>query len=256
MTVPHSQDAFAAALFDPARPLPKGITTARGEPDEKRFAVYRNNVMVSLSKALGQRYPVVSRLVGEEFFAGMARAFVRQSPPASPLIFAYGDDMPDFIAGFAPAAMLPYLADVARLEAAWSRAYHATDIDALDIGGLASIAPGDLSTVRLAPHPAACLISSSYAVGTIWQAHQDETVRVGAVTVPEHALVTRPGWDVEVRIIPAPDAEFAGALFGGAAMGEAAAAALASDPGFDFGGCLVGLVSSGAFAANPQLQEV
>lgn len=245
----RSQNDFTAALFDPARPVPQGITTARGAPDDKRFAVYRNNVMVSLSKALTQRFPVTVRLVGEDFFASMVRSFIRQSPPASPLIFAYGDALPDFIAGFAPAAALPYLADVARLEAAWSRAYHAADGSILDITLLAAIAPESLPSLRLAPHPATGLIRSRHAIGTIWQAHQEKVVKVGSVAMPEHVLVTRPAFDVELRIIANTDAVFAAALLAGATMDEALAAAQAIDPQFDFGRCLVGLASSGAFAA-------
>jgi len=37
----------------------------------------------------------------------------------------YGDGFADFLAGFAPAQSLPYLADVARLEWAINAAYHA-----------------------------------------------------------------------------------------------------------------------------------
>ena len=71
---------------------------ARGGADATRFAVYRNNVDVGLTKALAQRFPVAERLVGDEFFAGMARAYVPVQAAASPLMIEYGDDFPDFIA--------------------------------------------------------------------------------------------------------------------------------------------------------------
>ena len=112
-----TESAFVKALLDPAMPVPAGITTWRGKPDAKRFAVYRNNVAVALSRALASRFPVVEKLVGTEFFAGMIRAYIAMSKPASPIITAYGDDFPDFIAAFEPAATVRYLADVARLEA-------------------------------------------------------------------------------------------------------------------------------------------
>ena len=76
MDLAATQDAFAAALLDPALPVPAGVTSARGKADAKRFAVYRNNVAVGLTRALASRFPVVERLVGEEFFAGMARAYI------------------------------------------------------------------------------------------------------------------------------------------------------------------------------------
>jgi hypothetical protein len=245
------QSAFAAALLDPSLPVPAGITSARGEPDATRFSVYRNNVVASLSRALCQRFPVVRRLVGDDFFNFMARAFLTVSLPRSPLIFAYGDVFPDFIAGFEPAAAIPYLGDTARLEAIWTRAYHAADAPPLPAEQLLAIAPEELAQVRLAPHPAATLLRSDFAIGTIWQAHQDEEVGALAVMTPESVLITRPAFDVRVHVIPAIDARFGAALFAGEPLGEAAATTYAQDPAFDFGRALLGLVSLGAFAGTP-----
>ena len=45
-----------------------------------------------------------------------------------------------FIAGFAPASGLAYLADVARIEAALTRAYNAEDAAAMTVAQLADIA--------------------------------------------------------------------------------------------------------------------
>ncbi len=71
-----TQASFAAALLDAGKPVPEGVTSHTGNQPARRFAVYRNNVVASLVKALGARFPVVSRIVGEEFFNAMARVFV------------------------------------------------------------------------------------------------------------------------------------------------------------------------------------
>ena len=39
---------FAAALLDPARPVPDGIAEGRGITPDERFAIYRNNVVEGL----------------------------------------------------------------------------------------------------------------------------------------------------------------------------------------------------------------
>ena len=44
--------AFAAALLDPGLPPPEGLITWNGSDPVRRFAVYRNNVIVSLVDAL------------------------------------------------------------------------------------------------------------------------------------------------------------------------------------------------------------
>lgn len=246
----YTQQDFVNALFDPAA-MPAGLTTARGAPDPARFAIYRNNVFVALIKPLEARFPVVRRLVGDEFFRAMARDFVLESKPASPLIMNYGDEVPQFIRRYEPAATLPYLADVAALEAAWTRAYHAADAMPLEPGALAEMPVEELLATPLMAHPAATLISSPFPIGSIWAAHQADDVLPIAVWKPETVLIARPAFDVSVHVLPSSDATFAEALLAGTAPGDAAATAMNDNRDFNFGAALAGLVSLGAFAANP-----
>lgn len=246
MTLQATQDAFAEALLDPALPVPAGVTTAGGQADPKRFAIYRNNVAVALSRALENRFPVTKKLVGHDFFAGLARFYIADRKPASPLIFTYGDDFADFVAAFTPAAGVPYLADVARLEAAWTRAYHAADAAPLAVAQLAALDTAHLTATRLTPHPAATLLCSHFPAGSIWQAHQGDGP-ADSFAGAECVLVARPQFDVLVHVLPARDAVFAKTLFAGLTLGEAAERA-GPEPGFDFGTALVGLIGLGAFS--------
>ncbi|MEX2744512.1 DUF2063 domain-containing protein [Rhizobium mongolense] len=247
-----SQTAFADALLHADRPVPDGIITARGGVDAARFAVYRNNVFVGLTKALARHFPVTERLVGTEFFMAMARAYAQDHKPASPLIIEYGGDFPDFIASFQPARELAYLPDVARVEAAWMRAYHAADSAPLDLAVLAAATPEMLAELRLVPHPSAVLIRSDYPVGSIWSAHQQNMVAPLADWRPQAVLVVRPEMTVNVHIVPPHDAIFAACLFNAATLGAAAEAAFTAGPAFDFGTALIGLASLGAFSALQQ----
>src|SRR5437879_1737551 len=86
------------------------------EMDECRLVIHRHTVQQSLVEVVAAAFPVVRRMVGAEFFDALARAFVTAMPPRQRHLSAYGADFSGFIAGFAPAAARPYLADVARLE--------------------------------------------------------------------------------------------------------------------------------------------
>ncbi len=66
------QREFAAALLDPAAPVPSPLRRNGGKAPQKRFAVHRNNMIASLVAALAARFPVVHQLVGDEFFRAMA----------------------------------------------------------------------------------------------------------------------------------------------------------------------------------------
>ncbi len=239
-------DRFAAALLDPSAPVPIGVQSADARPDRRRFAVYRNNVYVSLVGALESRFPVTRRLVGEAFFRGMARAFAAEHKPRSPMLMQYGDALPEFITAFAPAKPLSYLADVAQLEVAWSAAYHAADAPALTLAELAAYPADRLGRLRFRLHPATRLVVSEHPVGGIWMAHQGEgapqaLARHGA----EAVLISRPQLEVRVTVLPPADLVVAQALLQGDSLDTAAA----SDPGRDAGAILIGLIGIGAFSA-------
>lgn len=229
--------------------MPEGLSTRSGRRDAARFAVYRNNVGVGLTRALERRYPVTLRLVGEDFFRAMAREYVALAPPTSPVMLAYGSQFPSFVATFPPAAGIAYLADVARLEDAMATAFHAADAECLAMAALMAIPPDELGDVRLVVHSAARLLSSPHPVGTIYARHSQETVAPVTAWRGETVLVTRPQMRCEMQVLPGAETGFAEALLAGEALGPAAETA-SSREGFDFGRALLRLVLAGAFSAT------
>jgi Putative DNA-binding domain len=245
-----SQSAFAAALLDPALAAPAGLRTWNGSDPAARLAVHRNNVISSLVDALADTVPVVQALVGAEFFRAMAAVFVRQCPPRTRVLAHYGDELPAFLAGFAPAQGLPYLADVARLELARVRAFHAADADPLAPAAVAqALSAGEhIGDLRLHCHPSLQWLDSPFAIVSLWAAHQGDEGALAAVdpSEPECALVLRDGLDVLVLTLPAGAAAFIGALLQGYGLGDAAAAAAHAAPDFDLAATLSLLVAHGA----------
>jgi len=82
------------------------------------FSVHRNTALGGLVNALRLTCPTVHALVGAAFFDQAALAFIEDAPPASAWLTGYGAGFAGFLAAYAFAADLPYLADVARLDAA------------------------------------------------------------------------------------------------------------------------------------------
>jgi Putative DNA-binding domain len=142
---------------------------------------------------------------------------------------------------------LACLADVARLENAWVEAYHAEDASVATVGKLGSFSPDCLPGTRISFHPAARLLRFATPAATVWASAQVSNGSVAPTEgLGEDALITRSDCDVRVRALPPLAYDFALRLREGAPLIEAAAAI--SDPGFDFGAHLVGLVESGAVA--------
>ena len=207
-------------------------------PPHPRFGVYRNNVVSALINALRVRYPVAEELAGAEFFAAMASHFAARHRPASPLLIGYGDNFADFIDGFAPAASFPCLADVARLESLWWRAYHSADADPLPPAALAAVAPEAWAQTRFQFHPSTELLASPFAIASIWEARRGGV----AAGQAEWVLVARPFAGVEVRRLGVEAHDFLKALFSGMTLGGAAGLAAELHPGFDLSGHLAALI--------------
>lgn len=109
------QQQFSQAVYgQPAEPLLEAIT---GPADPAQLLqLYRNNYVISLTEYLAASFPVCQALVGKEFMAELAKAYIKVYPPKQPEVEAYGERLAAFIEGCSQAASVPYLADMARLE--------------------------------------------------------------------------------------------------------------------------------------------
>lgn len=253
-----TQNAFAEPLLDRAKPLPHGLRSWTGAEPTKRYGVYRNNVATGLARALASRFPVTEKIVGEEFFTAMARDFVLGSPPTSPVLLHYGYDFPDFVAAFSPAAGLPYLADIVRLENARVKAFHARDVATVDPQALTRITHERVNGLIFVFHPAAAVLTSSHPIVTIW-AMNSGAQALGPIEDwrAQNAIVTRPELTVLTREIGLTSARFLLALMQGSTLGEAYETTLDMDPDFDLGQNLADLLRSGAIIdiiADPSLE--
>lgn len=236
--------SFASGLLDGT--LPPGLTAQAPEEAACRFAVYRNNVAVSLAVALSRRFPVIERLVGPDFFAAMGQIYLAQHRPKSPVLHEWGDSFPGFVAGFPPLSAYPYVADVAQIELARGHAYHAADA--------APIAPHDLmaaaadpATARLGLHPSVQVLRLAHPAVSIWAANQPgaATQRL-STTEPEIALILRnAAFDVPVAVLALGDAALITALQQRQTLLAAAEAAAEVEPAHDPQPILIRLMQAG-----------
>lgn len=234
------QGAFAGALLTPEAPRPAHLSDPSGTRATRRFDVYRNNVTVALTEALAAAFPVVQRLVGEAYFAAMAREFAQAHPPRSPVMATYGADLPDWIERFPPLAALPYMPEVARIEQARREASQAADAAPLDPRALVGLPPEALAAAHLHPHPAVRVLRSRHPALAIWARNADRPDL--AQSPPGEVLVTRPGLAVKICAAPTGTAETLQALAQGASLGAALPA------GADHSAIFACLFGAGAFA--------
>ena len=245
------QRAFAEAILFDDMPIPAAVRAGSGPAHASRFGVYRNNVISGLINAVAARYPVVRRLLWDDAFHRAAQLYVMSEPPRSPVMLEYGDSFPRFLRGIGQCVASDYLADVAELEAARTRAYHAADAMPLPRDAFAALAPDDLPDLRVRLHPSLALLTSRFPVVSIWHANrqdsqedQEDNDNVLRVWKPECALVARPRLLVEVRPLSAGAHAFIAALTEGRTVGSAIAQGMANRPGFDLAECFEALVAA------------
>ncbi len=246
-----SQDLFRAALLDPSRPTPAGLSDGLGRPAAARFDIYRNNVTVSLIEALRTGFPILTRLLGRTNMDGLCRRYLRAHPPASPLMMHYGRDLPDYLAQVPQLAHLGYLPDVARLELALRRSYHAADAAPLDPARLAGLTPQALMAARVTLAPAVQLLRSDWPLYDIWRFNTRDGAPKPA-HVAQDVLITRPAFDPEPHALPAGGAAWIRALMRGRSLGAALDEAQSEAAGFDPTGTLTLLLTGNALIALTQ----
>lgn len=230
------QETVAAALLAPAPDGALPLVVADRIAPAERLAVYRNNVRHNYREALRAVYAVVERLVGEHFFDHAADRYTHAHPSASGDIHAFGAQFAAFLAVFEPAAGLPYLPDVARLEWAMHEVFHATAPPPFPLERLAALPDAAHPALRFRPSPACRLLASRWPVDRLWALNQpgvewDDGFDLDAGGV--RLLVRRSGFEIELEPLPAADFALLVRLTAGEPLGAALEAAHAGSPDFD-----------------------
>lgn len=240
---PEFTTAFDASLK--GAPLPFGVTATSPDEVEQRFAVYRNNVAVSLTEALAKRFPVIQRLVGDAFFGAMARVYAETHRPKSPVLLEWGNSFPKFLKGFPPLADYPYMADVALIEYARGVAFHAADARPARADSFVGANPSQL---KLRLHPSLQVLRLDHPAVSIWQRNQPGAVQDKfTLAGSEIALVLRdPGFNVPVHAITEGDAAMIDHIRLGANLTAAAELAQWAEPGHDPQPLILCLMQAGA----------
>lgn len=166
-------DIWRDALLIPGGETPAGLSTWNGSDPAQRFAIYRNNVLVSLREALADTFPALRDHLGQAMFDQIALTYLCQNPPHSVMLAAYGDTFPDWLAGHSECGRLPsWAADLARLERAYVDSFHAADAPIASIADWQQLLSDEQTLANCRPtlHPAVRLVTVSHDILPLWSA--------------------------------------------------------------------------------------
>lgn len=213
-----------------------------------RLAIHAHHFRLTLIDVLVATYPVVRRLVGEAFFAAVARRYVLAHPPRRPCLFEFGDGFAACLASLPEARALCYLADVARLEWAINCARHADDAAPLDAAAALGQIEALSSDLFINLDPSCRLVKSAWPIDRIWQIHQQDDDAISAVDLAAggvHLFIHRRDGEVGWLSLDAAAFAFIGSLLADGRLGKAHALARALTPSFNAPALLGSLFEGG-----------
>jgi hypothetical protein len=228
----HLQRSLAETLRRPGEDLPDdvlGLVVPGGTLDAAgALDVYRRGYVARLTEQLGETYPSVWRVVGDDDFFALCRAFLADHPSCSYNLSDYGREFPGFLDA---APDLPaFLAELARFELAVHDLFHAhahVPVDVADLSGL-----GDLTGVTFRFGSAVRLVACDRAVYDIYRHRNDEEPPDLDLERPQRVLLYRQGSDVLAREVEAAEFTALEALAAGSPVEEAVERAVTLDEGF------------------------
>jgi hypothetical protein len=232
---------FADALFDGVvEPLEPHIVSD-GIGSVERLGIYRNNAREGFIKALALGFPVIERLVGEDYFRHLALDFLRAHPSRAGNLHHIGAPLPGFLKQRFAETEYAYFADVAALEWAHQEALVAADAEPIAPEALRDLDPASYESLTFDLHPACRLAQSPYPIIRIWRANQpafsgDHSIDLGSGG--DNVLILRTPECIEFHRLPVGEFAVMAAFSRGENLGAAFEAAQAADATFDLGAAL------------------
>ncbi|MDF1655857.1 MAG: DNA-binding domain-containing protein [Coxiellaceae bacterium] len=129
---------------------------------QQRFEIYTGSITEGIATSLRETYQITEKIVGDEFFTGMAYSYIKQTPSNQSDIASYGASFADFVEQFPPAQQLPYLADICRLCWAYDRLLPQLPDDNFDIQSFSALPEAQQAQVKFQLKANALLLSSPY----------------------------------------------------------------------------------------------
>ncbi len=216
------QAAFQAAVVLGCDALAPPLRVAAGRPPLLR--VYQFAYTARLTAALRDNFGLLPRVMGDEAFEALARAYIEAHPSRHPSIRWYGGQLVDFMMAREDLVPHPALADLARMEWALRTAFDASDAAPLTPAALAGVAAEDWPRLVFECHPGVQIVPLAWAVEPVWQALKDleaDGVDAAEPALPEpqahhHVLAAwRVGLDTRWRSVEPADEPLLAAMQAG-----------------------------------------
>jgi len=199
--------------------------------------IYRESAIGNLHSVLQLTYPVIEKLVGEDFFEFTCRNFISNYWPETGNMDEYGREFPEFIKNFGPAKELIYLSDTAKLEWLFQETSLSADAPTLEQEAIASVPPEKYYNLYLHIHPSVNFMTSDFPVNKIWEMNQENSDDIGEINLDEsetaYLMLCRPFLKTNIIEITEAEMKFLTNLINGESLFQAYESATEINEQFD-----------------------
>lgn len=128
------------------------------------ISIYQQHVAANLLRALQETYPLIVKLIGNDFFSVTAKAYIQDYPSLSGNLYDYGEYFSDFLSTYQPLRHLIYITEVAKFEWACHCITIAADHEAISVEQLKQFSKEQYPRLQFTLHPASQLIKFHYPI--------------------------------------------------------------------------------------------
>ncbi len=165
------QRSVMRAVLDDAPDAATPFIASQGIAARNTLGIYANTARSNFTASLIASFPVIRRLVGEDYLRQAARAcHARHGSLSGDLQFA-GAGLAQYLAQTHGAGEYFYLGEVARLEWLLQETLLAADHSPLDLAKLHHVPTADYDNLVFRLHPTARLFASEFPCLAIWEAN-------------------------------------------------------------------------------------
>jgi hypothetical protein len=169
-TLRHLQHALQQHLLGEPSRIAEAIADAPPLPVAERLGIYRNAYRVRLIDALGETYPVLHAVLGDEDFAALGEEFIAATPSVHRSLRWYGAELAEFLKQQSPFAEQPIFAELALLEWTLAEVFDAADAACVTRAAFAAIDAAQWSELSFAFHPSLRRLRLQWNTVPVWRA--------------------------------------------------------------------------------------
>lgn len=199
----------------------------------ENLSIYHNTALAALMNTLKDIYPLVCKLLGEDFFRITIQKYIKQYPSRSGNLHDYGEYFSDFLAHFQPLKELVYIPEVAQFEWHCHTLFYAAAHDAMNPALLETFTPEQYDHLHFVLHPAAKIMKCHFPILKIIDLCKDKII--GSIDVDDggvNLLIIRRELDISLVELTTAEFTFLDMLQENKSLAEALNTTLLIDPQF------------------------